>query len=75
MSTVPAIEAQQLLADERWLTYRDRLRKRLAQCQERIVQDGKDHPQMCRLAGEIRGLRYALGLPDEMAKSDPRSDP
>lgn len=74
MSSAPAVEMQLLLSDPRWPTYRETLRERLGKCQHDIVKDGKDYPQMCRLAGEIRGLRFALGLPDEQAKSDPRSD-
>jgi hypothetical protein len=32
-----------------------------------------DYPAMCRLAGEIRSLDYALGLPDVLKDSDPTS--
>ncbi len=73
MSTAPAIEVQMLLLDERWPTYRADLQERHDALQTRLVTGHLDHAQMCRLAGEIRSLRYALGLPDELRTHDPRS--
>lgn len=75
MSTIPAIEAQALLADPSWPTYRQRLLERRLVLEGRLQREKPmDHPAMCLTAGEIRGLNYALGIPDELLRSDPRSD-
>lgn len=75
MSAIPAIEAQALVSDSRWPTYRDYLLERRRVLQHRLEREVPlDHPAMCRIAGEIRGLNYALGIPDELKVSDPRSE-
>lgn len=74
-STIPAIEVQALLADPSWPTYRQRLLDRRAAIVRRLsTHEGLDHAVMSRLAGEIKGLDYALGIPDEMRSADPRSE-
>lgn len=64
-----------LVADERWPAYRERLEKRKGQLLHRLsTHEALDHPAMCRLVGEIRGIDYALGTPAALADSDPRSE-
>lgn len=75
MSDFPAIEAQSFASDPRWPSYRDYLLERRRILQARLERElPLDYPAMCRTAGEIRGLNYALGIPDELKVSDPRSE-
>jgi hypothetical protein len=74
-SATPAIEVMNLMADPRWPSFVDRLEHRKAQLLHRLAtHEALDHPAMCRIAGEIRGLDYALGTPAVLADSDPRSE-
>lgn len=70
----PAVEAQELLADPRWPAYAASLEERRNALYRRLTTHNLDHGEMCRIAGELRGLDYALGTPPELARADPRSD-
>lgn len=64
-----------LLADPRWPAYEARLQQRRAALIHRLAtHEALDHPAMCRLAGELRGIDYALGTPAVLGDSDPRSE-
>ena len=72
MST-PAVDARAFIDDERYPAYRASLQERRDKLDARLVTGHLDFPTMCRLAGEIVSLDYALGLPDALLKLDPLS--
>lgn len=71
--THPSIDARGLVDDERYGAYKASLEERRAKLHAAITDRHLDYPSMCRLAGELRGLNYALGLPDVLLASDPTS--
>lgn len=70
----PAIEAQLLVEDARWPAFRDGLLARRGEAERRLLRRGQAFETMTRLAGEISAIDYALGLPAELASSDPSPD-
>lgn len=81
MST-PAIDARGLVDDERYPAYRaslveqrDKLARALAAKQHALeLGHPAEQAVMCRIAGQIAGLDYALGLPSVLLAADPTSD-
>jgi hypothetical protein len=70
----PAIDARGLIDDERYAAYKASLEERRRGLAETLVYNRHiDYPTMCRIAGEIASLDYALGLPDVLLASDPTS--
>lgn len=75
MSVTPALDIRAFVEDERWPAYRDALQLRRDELDQRLVRGHMDHPAMCRLAGAIEALDFALGRPDELKKTDPTPNP
>lgn len=74
-STTPALDVQAFMSDPRWPAYNQYLRARLEVLQHRLDREVPlEYPAMCRTLGEIRGIKFALGTPVELATSDPRSE-
>lgn len=71
MSATPALDIRAFVDDERWPAYRDALSMRRDELDQRLVKGHLDHPTMCRLAGSIEALDFALGRPDELKRLDP----
>jgi hypothetical protein len=78
----PAIDARALVDDERYPAYRaslvekrDKLEAALHAKQNALLRGHPpEHAVMCRIAGQIAGLEYALGLPEVLLASDPTSE-
>ena len=71
--THPSIDARALVDDERYAAYKASLEEQRDKLHAAITDRHLDHPSMCRIAGELRGLNYALGLPEVLLASDPTS--
>lgn len=69
----PSIDARAFVDDERYGAYKASLEERRSKLYAAISDRHLDHPSMCRIAGELRGLNYALGLPEVLLASDPTS--
>lgn len=77
----PALDARGLVDDERYPAYRASLveaREKLSRAlaaRRHALELGHPAEQavMCRIAGQIAGLEYALGLPEVLLASDPTS--
>lgn len=74
MTTKPAVEAQLLVEDPRWPSFRDSLLAKRDEAERRLLRRGQPYETMTRLAGEISAIDHALGLPAELMASDPQTD-
>lgn len=72
MTTKPAVEAQLLVEDARWPSYRDRLLEHRETAERKLLRRNQPFETMTRLAGEISAIDFALGLPAELSESDPK---
>lgn len=68
------MEAQLLVEDSRWPSYRDSLLALRAEAERRLLRRGQPYETMTRLAGEVSAIDRALGLPAELMASDPQTD-
>lgn len=71
----PSIETRGLVDDERYPAYRDALQTYREQLVFDLTHRHLDFPTMCRVAGEIKGLDYALEKPDELLRLDNPDSP